>query len=101
MNQGNKYIFDDLKRMMYGFGDSEFPKEESVELVEKLALGFLDRFLGKAMQRSYQRRIYNKVLKEDLLYLIKDNKKYSHRIVEILIKSQNVKNLKQQLEDKI
>ena len=87
--------------MMYGFGDSEFPKEESVELVEKLALGFLDRFLSKAMQRSYQRRIYNKVLKEDLLYLIKDNKKYSHRIVEILIKSQNVKNLKQQLEDKI
>lgn len=39
--------------MMYGFGDCEFPKEESVELVERLALGFLDRYLNKAMQRSY------------------------------------------------
>ena len=72
---------------MYGFGDSENPKEECLEFVEQFAMGFLDTFLKKAMQRSVQRKIYNKILKEDLLYLIKDNKKYVHRIAEILIKT--------------
>lgn len=45
-----KGLFDDLQRMMYGFGDSEVPYINSVELVEQFALGFLDTFLKQAMQ---------------------------------------------------
>ncbi len=34
MISNQKNLFEDLRRMMYGFGDSENPKDESVEFVE-------------------------------------------------------------------
>lgn len=31
---------------------------------------FLDRFLRKAMRRSHSRGMYNKIIKDDLLFLL-------------------------------
>lgn len=34
MISNQKNLFEDIKKMMYGFGDSEMPKEECMEFVE-------------------------------------------------------------------
>jgi hypothetical protein len=86
---------------MYAFGDDLEPIEESKDYVEQVAIGFIESLLRKSMERSSTRGFHNKISKDDLLFVLQDNKKYTRRIAEILIKSQNVKNIKQQLEDKI
>lgn len=79
---------------MYAFGDDAETLEESWEYMENVAIGFIDNFLKKSMERSASRGFHNKISKDDLLYVLKDNKKYTWRIADILIKSQNVKNIK-------
>ena len=86
---------------MYAFGDTEEPLEDSKDYLEQVAIGFIDKLLRKSMERSQARGFHNKISKDDLLYIIRDNKKYTRRIAEILIKSQNVRNIKQQIEEKI
>ncbi len=91
---GGKWILEDLGRMMYAFGDDPEPLIESKEYMETVAIGFIENLLRKAMERSSARGFHNKISKDDLLFVLKDNKKYTRRIAEILIKSQNVKNIK-------
>ena len=55
--------------------------------MEKVAIGFIDNLLKWAMERSSARGFHNKISKDDLLFILKDNKKYTWRIAEILIKS--------------
>lgn len=86
---------------MYAFGDDQEPLTDSKDYMEEIAIGFIDNMLKKSMERSSTRGFHNKISKDDLLFVIKENKKYTRRIAEILIKSQNVRNIKQQLEDKI
>lgn len=97
---GSKWILEDLSRIMYAFGDDIEPLEESRIYLEEISIGFIDNLLRKSMERSQARGFHNKISKDDLLYILKDNKKYTRRIAEILIQSQNVKNIKQQIEDK-
>jgi hypothetical protein len=80
--------------MMYAFGDDFEPLEESREYLETIAIGFIENLLRKSMERSSARGFHNKISKDDLLYVLRKNKKYTRRIAEILIQSQNVKNIK-------
>ncbi len=80
--------------MMYAFGDDFEPLEESREYLETTAIGFIENLLRKSMERSSARGFHNKISKDDLLYVLRKNKKYTRRIAEILIQSQNVKNIK-------
>lgn len=97
---GGKWILDDLAKMMFAFGDSIEPQGQSIDSLEQIAIGFIDALLRKVMERSASRGFHNKISKDDLLFVLKDNPKYTRRIAEILIKSQNVRNIKQQIEDK-
>lgn len=38
----------------------------------------------KSMQRSYARGMYNKIIMDDLMYLLKDDNKYKHRVIYVL-----------------
>ncbi len=74
---GSKWILDDISRMMYGFGDDQEPLQESIEYMEQVAIGFIDQLLKKSMERSSTRGFHNKISKDDLLFVLKDNKKYT------------------------
>ena len=100
MQRDQKGIFDHLERMMFAFGDDAEPLEESYALMESILVEFIDRYLRKAMRRSHVRGMYNKIIKDDLLFLIKDNPKYIYRIAYIIQSSQVVDKLKKQTDDK-
>lgn len=89
-----KWILEDIGRMMYAFGDDQEPLEESLQYMESVSIGFIENLLRRSMARSSARGFHNKISKDDLLFVLKDKKKYTRRIAEILIKSQNVKNIK-------
>ncbi len=45
--------------------------------------------------------MYNKMIKDDLLYIIKDNPKYIYRIAYIIKSTWDLKKIKNQTENKI
>ena len=50
------------------------------------------------MRRSQFRGMYNKIIKDDLLFLLRDNPKYNYRIAYIIQANQEVKKLKKQAD---
>ena len=48
----------------------------------------------KSMQRSYARGMYNKIIRDDLMFLLKDDPKYIHRVIYILKGQQEFKKIK-------
>jgi transcription initiation factor TFIID subunit 13 len=43
----------DLREMMYGFGDAECPRQDSIELVEDLVVSYISELIGRAMAFSH------------------------------------------------
>eukprot|EP00740_Mantoniella_antarctica_P018798 CAMPEP_0198680962 /NCGR_PEP_ID=MMETSP1468-20131203/5864_1 /TAXON_ID=1461545 /ORGANISM="Mantoniella sp, Strain CCMP1436" /LENGTH=175 /DNA_ID=CAMNT_0044421985 /DNA_START=37 /DNA_END=564 /DNA_ORIENTATION=+ len=78
----------DLKYMMYGFGDTGDPLQETVELVEDMTLDYITNFAHRAMEVSARR---GRLQTEDLLYLIRNDEKKVQRVNELLDMSVQLK----------
>jgi hypothetical protein len=68
---------------MYGFGDSENPDTESVELLEQYLVEYIQNIALLAFKRS-KRRGFNEIKLKDLLYIIKNDKKKFYRVPSLL-----------------
>ena len=67
--------------MMYGFGDTQQPDPETVDLLEDMTVDYLTNFAHRYMEVSARR---GKLQTEDLLYLIRDDEKKMQRVNELL-----------------
>ena len=92
----DRKTFFNLEKMMYGFGDEKNANPESKELMEQFLVDFIDKIVKKGMKRSNARGMYNKIIKDDILYLIKDNPKYVYRIAYIITKKREIKKVMDQ-----
>ena len=43
---------DDLKKLMYGFGDNYYPRESSVDLLEEYVEEFIVNLVSRTARRS-------------------------------------------------
>jgi transcription initiation factor TFIID subunit 13 len=77
----------ELISMMYGFGDVSNPYDASVELLEDMVLDFIYEMTTRAIQIGKK----GKLQTEDLVFLIrKDRKKYA-RAIELLQMNEELK----------
>lgn len=84
--------------MMYGFGDTENPLKETVELMDDLVTEYINDMTCKAMRVSNRR---GRLQTEDLVFLIrKDRKKFS-RVAELLRMNEEIKKAKKMLGDEL
>ena len=67
--------------------------------MEQFILDFLDKLLRKGMKRSNARGMFNKIIKDDLLFLLKDNPKYIYRIAYIIKSSEEYYKIKNQTDN--
>ena len=71
----------DLSYMMYGFGDAKEPDPESVELLEDMLVEYLTNVAHRAMEVAERR---GRMQTEDLLYVIRNDRKKFARVDELL-----------------
>jgi len=60
---------DEIKRILFAFGDSENPNDETIEALEEYLFDFLDKLLtncGKRMNRRDPNS--TRIIKEDVLF---------------------------------
>ena len=78
---------EELKRVQQAFGDCEEPKAETVEVLEEYMFDFLDKFVTNCGKRMHRRDPNSsRIIKEDVLYMIKDDPKYMARLADIIYK---------------
>lgn len=70
---------------MYAFGDSKTPNPATLELLEEYIMDYMEVILSKAYQRAIRRDPSStKLLKDDLLYFLKDDSKVISRVTYML-----------------
>ena len=74
---------DELKKMMYGFGDSLEPNWETMELMEQYLIEFVANIVNCVFKRSQRGGNHNMQL-GDLLHYLQQNMKVSTRVPFIL-----------------
>lgn len=85
---------EDLKTLMYAFGDVKYPDAESLELLEEYMLNFVNLMVEKGIKRRRRRDSLNpKLSKEDLLYVIKSDPKWMARIAYIMELKEEIKEI--------
>lgn len=75
------FFYAAVKYMMYGFGDTDDPLQETAELVEDMTIDYITNFAHRAMEVSARR---GRLQTEDLLYLIRNDEKKLQRVNELL-----------------
>lgn len=88
---------------MTGFGDSDHPDGESTALLEEYVIEYIQNVSMLAYKRS-KRKGFNEIQLQDLLYVIKHDKKKYYRVPILLsfyatVKTTN-KNMNQGIIDK-
>jgi transcription initiation factor TFIID subunit 13 len=71
----------DLAYMMYGFGDAKEPDPESIELMEEMLVDYLENVAHRSMDVASRR---GRMQTEDLLYVIRNDRKKFARVDELL-----------------
>lgn len=77
----------ELRCMMYGFGDDKNPYTESVELLEDLVTKYIHETTLKAMEVGKT----GKISIDDIMYIIRKDKKKSARVKELLLMNEELK----------
>jgi len=86
----NGYRFqDDLKIMMYGFGDDMEPLKETTELMEQYVVEYLSNMCNRVLERS-MRGGHNSMQLGDLIHVLKSDPKKYYRVPLILKLSKHI-----------
>ena len=84
---------NELKGIMYGFGDVENPEHESVELLQEHVIEYIQNIAYAAYRRN-KRKGSNELSLRDLLYVLKKDKKRYYRIKNLIHFYENAKSIK-------
>ena len=87
----NKGLFrEDLKTLMYGFGDNKYPNETSVDLLEDYVQEFIVNLVVRTAKRS-QRNCSNTLKLADVLRVLQKDEKKFLRMPYILLAQKEIK----------
>lgn len=76
---------EDLGKLLFAFGDSKEPKEETIKALEEYLLFFLDKLVTKIMEINSRRENHsNKITKEDVIFAIRNDPKWLGRVAYII-----------------
>lgn len=93
---GRKRLFSkELRCMMYGFGDDQNPYTESVDLLEDLVLEFITQMTQRAMEVGRSGRVQV----EDVLYLVRKDKKKYARVHDLLNMNEELKKARKAFDE--
>jgi len=92
-NDININFTNELKGIMYGFGDVENPDHESVELLQEYVIEYIQNISYAAYRRN-KRKGSNELSLRDLLYVLKKDKKRYYRIKNLIHFYENAKSIK-------
>ena len=81
--EGNINFTNELKGLMYGFGDKEFPDNESAELLQEYVIEYIQN-ISLAAYRRNKRKGSNEISLRDLLYVLRKDKKRYYRIPKLI-----------------
>ena len=84
---------NELKGIMYGFGDVENPDHESVELLQEYVIEYIQNITYAAYRRN-KRKGSNELSLRDLLYVLRKDKKRYYRIKNLIHFYELAKNVK-------
>ena len=84
---------NELKGIMYGFGDVENPDHESVELLQEYVIEYIQNIAYAAYRRN-KRKGSNELSLRDLLYVLRKDKKRYYRIKNLIHFYENAKSIK-------
>lgn len=85
----------DLAYMMYGFGDAKEPDPDSIELMEDMLVDYLTNVAHRAMEVAERR---GRMQTEDLLYVIRNDRKKFARVDELLEMNAKLKDARRNFE---
>jgi transcription initiation factor TFIID subunit 13 len=91
--EGTINFTNELKGIMYGFGDVENPDHESVELLQEYVIEYIQNITYAAYRRN-KRKGSNELSLRDLLYVLKKDKKRYYRIKNLIHFYENAKSIK-------
>ena len=91
--EGTINFTNELKGLMYGFGDVENPDPESIELLQDYVIEYIQNIAYAAYRRN-KRKGSNEISLRDLLYVLKKDKKRYYRIKNLISFYDDTKNLK-------
>ena len=95
---------EDLKKLMYGYGDDRNPNEATVDLLEVYIEEFVVNLVAQAMRRSHRHpptHGSNNLRLADVLNVIKHDEKKFLRMPYILSTQQEINQTKQSLEQNV
>jgi hypothetical protein len=98
----SKYHLESIivKILMIGFGDSDSPDTESVDLLEHYLIEYIQNIALLAYKRS-KRKGFNDIQLKDLLYIIKNDKKKYYRVPSLLSFYEILKKTKKKLDSNL
>lgn len=90
---------DDLSLMLYAFGDSKSPSNETIDALEEYLLYFFDKVIGKALGRAERREgVVTKLNKDDILFIIKNDPKWMSRVAFIMERKIEISKIQKQIK---
>ena len=92
-NEVNINFTNELKGIMYGFGDVENPDQELLELLQEYVIEYIQNIAYAAFRRN-KRKGSNELSLRDLLYVLKKDKKRYYRIKNLIHFYENAKSIK-------
>ena len=84
---------NELKDIMYGFGDAKNTDHESVELLQEYVIEYIQNISYAAFRRN-KRKGSNELSLRDLLYVLKKDKKRYYRIKSLIDFYENAKSIR-------
>ena len=81
--EGNLNFTNELKGLMYGFGDKENPDSETAELLQEYVIEYIQN-ISLAAYRRNKRKGSNEISLRDLLYVLRKDKKRYYRIPSLI-----------------
>ena len=90
---------DDLTHMLYAFGDSKKPEQDTVDALQEYLIFFLDKVIEKSLGRAQRRENQAlKLVKEDVIYLIKNDPKWMARVAYIMERKVEINKITKQIK---
>ncbi|KRH93103.1 Transcription initiation factor IID subunit [Pseudoloma neurophilia] len=82
-------LIKDLRLMMYGFGDQKSPRKDTTEVLHSYLLAYLKTVLIKTQNIA---KLKGKTKTDDLLYVIKKDRRKYLRVKDLLMTNEELKN---------
>lgn len=86
---------EELRCMMYGFGDDQNPYTESVDILEDLVIKFITEMTHKAMSVGRQGRVQV----EDIVFLIRKDPRKFARVKDLLTMNEELKRARKAFDE--